>query len=286
MSPYAIPTDEEFRAESERFLPICAAHCSCPNGWHFVWSAFKASGRRRSIYFQQPLLARLLTRVLPVTRKILIAGAADAGILSVLDSIFGAEVEYVAIDRCAAPLLALRDYAARTGLSLRCQQVALQDFVPQETFDLVFMHNTLCFLLPHEAADVLRKLKRAMRPGGWMACGMRYDRPANGLRGTDSVQFAATSRAMVQATFADRPDLARLVDPHIDAYEATYRQGGFHQYEPEQFQLLLDAAGYMTVDRYTDTVTPAAMLSFTPRNSDVLSEVLLLRTRIGLGTPR
>lgn len=286
MSPYAIPTDEEFRAESERFLPICAAHCTCPNGWHFVWSAFKASGRRRSIYFQQPLLARLLTRVLPVTRKILIAGAADAGILSVLGSIFGADAEYVAIDVCAAPLEALRDYAAREGLSLRCQQVALQDFAPQETFDLVFMHNTLCFLPPQDAAEVLRTLRRAIRPGGWMACGMRYERHVRGLRGTDPAQFSAMTRAMIRATFADRPDLASLVDPHVDAYDATYRHGGFHHYEPEQFKILLDTVGYVTVDRYTDTVTPAAMLNFTPTNSDVLSEVLLLRTRVGVGMQR
>lgn len=279
MIHFSIPTDREFFAESERFLPICAAHCNCRDGWHFVWSAFKASGWRRSIYFQQPLLAKLLAPALPGVRKILIAGAADAGVLSVLHSVFGPGVDYTAIDLCAAPLHTMRDYASLRGLSLSCVQVALQDFEPDDTFDLVFMHNTLCYLPPLKVVDVLRSLRHALQPGGRVVCGMRYERHALGMRAISTVQFAATTRAMIATTYANRPDLVDLIYPHIGAYGATYRYGGFVHYEPEQFEALLDAAGYVIADRYTDTLTPAARLNFTPTNSDVLSQVLLLQPR-------
>lgn len=282
MSHFPVPTDEDFRAESARFLKTCAAHCTCPNGWHFIWSAFKASGRRRSIYFQQPLLEKMLAPVLSDgANRILIAGSADAGILSVLASIFGARVDYFAIDLCAAPLQELRDHALRTGLSLRCLQTSLQDFVPQETFDLVFVHNTMYFLKPQEAGRVLRQLGWGMHANSWMACGMRYERHPAGLCGTDPAQFAAATRAMIRATYADRPDLVRLIDPHVDAYAATHCLGGFYRYEPAEFEAILKAAGYATVDRCTDTLTPAATLNHSSTNSDVLSELLLVELRAG-----
>lgn len=282
MNQYAIPTNEEFRAESERFLPICASHCTCLNGWHFVWSAFKASGRRRSIYFQQPLLAKMLAPMAPKVRKILIAGAADAGILTVLASIFGSDVEYVGIDLCAAPLVAMRHYAVREGLSLRCERTALQEFVPQETFDLVFMHNTLMFLQPHEASEVLNKLRLALRPEAALVCGMRYEQHPKGLQGTDPVQFLTETRAMIQATYANHPELAQLVDAHLDEYAATHRLGRIYRYEPAPFEAILNAAGYVTVDRFTDDQTPAATLNMAAKNSDIRSDVFLLQTRSGV----
>lgn len=282
MSRLPVPTDEDFRAESIRFLKTCAAYCTCPNGWHFIWSAFKASGRRRSVYFQQPMLEKLLAPVLSGgVRRILIAGSADAGILSVLASIFGARVDYFAIDICAAPLQELRDHASRKGLSLRCLQTSLQDFVLQETFDLVFVHNTMYFLKPQEVGRVLRQLGQGMHANSWMVCGMRYERHPAGLSGTDPAKFAAATRAMISATYADCPDLIRLIDPHVDAYAATHCLGGFHRYEPAEFEAILEAAGYVTLDRCTDTLTPAATLNHSSTNSDVLSEVLLVELRAG-----
>lgn len=271
MTGFSVPTNEEFHAESVRFLSICEGHCTCPNGWHFLWSAFKASGWRRSIYFQQPLLAKMLAPTLPATRKILIAGAADAGIISVLASIFDAGTQYVAIDRCEAPLRAMQDYAQREKLSLQCQQVALQSFVPSDTFDLVFMHNTLVFMEPSEALDVLGSLRRALRPNGWLVCGMRYERDPSGPMG-DPARYVASTRSMISTTYADRPDLARLVERHIDAEAATH----LFRYQPEPFEALLKSAGYAIGERFTDTLTPAATLNKTPTHSDVLSEVMLL----------
>lgn len=274
MNLFSIPSDKDFLTEAERFLPICAAHCTCPAGYHFTWSALKASGRRRSVYFQQPLLARLLAPTVPDTRKVLLVGTADSGALAVLASIFGPQVEYVAIDRCAAPLEEVRRYAQMHGLTARCQQVSLQAYEPQELFDLVFVHNTLGFLSTQEIAAVLQQLRKGMYEHSWMACGMRYyeapeQRPA--------ADIAAGNRRMFRATFANRPDLFDLVEPHIDAHAAEQSAGVRQRHIPADFEGLLAAACFDTVERYLDDQTPVEMLKSLPDGHKVASEVLLLR---------
>lgn len=273
---FCVPTDEEFRAESEKFLPICAEHCKCEDGWHFLWSAHKAAGRRRSVYFQQPLLAKLLEPVQQSVRSILIAGSADAGILSVLDSIFGSNIDYVAIDVCAAPLVEMQRFAISRGMTLSWQQTSLQDFVPQQAYDLVFCHNTLMYLQPDEALQVLSKFTHCMHANSMLVCGMRYERHPVGLSAMEPMEFSAEIRQMLNQTYRDRPDLISLVAPHVDAFAATRCLGKLHRYEPAEFGEILRSAGYQLMDAYADTMTPRSTLSMHAIYSDILSEVQLL----------
>jgi len=270
-----VPSDDEFRAEAARFLPICEDCCTCPSGWHFIWSAFKASGRRRSVYYQQPLLARLLKPTLIKTRKVLIAGAADSGILSVLASIFGPQVQYLVIDRCAAPLKEVQIYAASHGLSVRCQQVSLQDYSPQESFDLIFLHNTLGFLTPELAVYVLRRLGKGLHAHGYIACGMRYYSDAVHQSAT---AIAADCRSLFRTTFTDHPDLMQIIDSHIDSYAISQTERSQNIYNPSLVQAMITVAGYLTVDRYTDILTPTVVQSSLPSGTKVDSEVMLLRS--------
>lgn len=276
MTPFQMPTPEEFLGESTNFLPVCEAFCTCANGWHFVWSAFKASGQRRAIYSQQPMLGRLLAPMIPAVRKVLIAGAADAGILSVLASLLDARTGYLAVDVCQAPLQAMREYAQRNGLALRCQQDSLADFQPEETFDLVFVHNTFYFLQPDEVRRALRRLRTALHPGARMVCGMRYEQspPENSL--PDPARYAANIRQMIQTTYAALPQFVRLIEPHVDDYAASYCAGSWYQYQPDAFEAMLEAAGYRVEDRFVDGVTPALKVHQSSAKPVVVSEILLL----------
>lgn len=269
-----VPSDDEFRAEAARFLPICAAHCSCPNGWHYIWSAFKASGRRRSIYYQQPLLARLLSPALHKTRKVLIAGTADSGIVQVLASILGRQTDYLAIDRCAAPLQEIKNFAAIHNLSVRCRQVALEDYLPQEHFDLIFLHNTLGFLAPEAATRALRQLGQGLHEDGLVACGMRY---YSDISQQTAADIAASCRSLFKASFAGRPDLMQMVDPYIDEYAIAQRSRTQNQYSPDTVKAMIKAAGYVTLDRCTDELTPSGVRSSLASTDRVDSEVLLLQ---------
>lgn len=277
MNRFNVPSNESFLAESIRFLQTCSQYCTCPDGWHFSWSAYKAAGFRRSVYFQQPLLQKMMMPILPSVRNVLIAGMADAGILSILASIFGKQVIYSGFDICAAPLEDARQYAAEQGLSFECHQMSLQEFIPDRTYDLIFVHNTLMFLRPQQATQVLRQLRAGMRPDSWMVCGMRYELDAVGLSQTSPQALAEETRAMVYRTYAGLPDIAALVDPHIDAYAQERCLNALHAYTPKEFEFMFTNAGYDSRDCYSDSLTPVVTLSSVPTKSSIRSDVHLLR---------
>ena len=285
MTDFAIPTNTDFLAESLRFLRTCEAHCSCRDGWHFVWSAFKASGRRRSVYYQQPLLQQLLAPAVPAVRNVLIAGSADAGILSVLASVFGDKVRYVAFDLCNAPLVEMRQYAREHGLDLTCSQASLLDYHPQETFDLIFVHNTLCFLGPADALTVLQRYARHMHAGSWLACGMRYEQHPVGLDASAAAELARDIRQMIPDTYAGHADLIALIEPHVEAYSEVRCAPSRHRYAPAQFEAMCSSAGLVAVDSYTDERTPTGVLNIGLANSDIRSDVYLLQRQTGFTDP-
>jgi SAM-dependent methyltransferase len=277
MTAFPVPTDQEFLTESARFLRTCDRHCSCATGWHFIWSAYKASGRRRSIYYQQPQLSALLAPIQGRIRKVLVAGTADAGILQVLDSILGEGVDYVVFDICEAPLQEVRHHARQAGIRVRCTQVSLQEFRADETFDLVFVHNTLCFLDPESAGAVLRELRRAITPGGHMACGMRYDLVPPRWTADSAAELVQEIRAMLAHTFGPGSALGALVEPHLAAYAHSRAPGQRPAYSPDAFLAMVAQAGYRSVGAYQDQSTPSSILSTAPNQAAPRSDVYLLQ---------
>ena len=244
-----------------------------------MWSGFKASGRRRSIYYQQPLLKKMLAPMGPSIRSVLIAGAADAGILAVLDTILGSNVRYVALDICNAPAVEMKWYANLRGLTIDCKKIPLENFVPQEKFDLIFISNTFIFLQPDVVDQALRQLQCGMRPDSWMVCGMRYEQKVQENAPATPEASAKEFRSMISKTYASRPDLLALVEPHIDPYFASTQNEQRHPYEPAEFASMLDAAGYHCVDHFRDGITPANVLNSVSSGSITLSDVQLLQLK-------
>jgi hypothetical protein len=244
-----------------------------------MWSGFKASGRRRSIYYQQPLLKKMLAPMGPSIRSVLIAGAADAGILAVLNSILRPTVRYVALDICNAPAVEMRWYANQHGLTIDCQKIPLEDFVPQEKFDLIFISNTFIFLQPDVVDQTLRQLQGGMRPDSWMVCGMRYEQTVQDNGPATPEDSANEFRRMISKTYASRPDLLAWMAPHIDPYFESISHAPRHPYEPAEFASILDVAGYHCVDHFRDGITPATILNSVSSGSITLSDVHLLQLK-------
>ena len=279
MSEFSVPSQEDFFQESCRFLTTCRAECSCSNAWHFMWSGFKASGRRRSIYYQQPLLKKMLAPMRQSIRSVLIAGAADAGILTVLDSIFRENVRYVALDICNAPAVEMKWYANLRGLSIEFQKIPLEQFVPQEKFDLIFISNTFIFMQTDVVFQALRQLQQGLRTDSWMVCGMRYEQKVQENSPATPEASAKDFRSMISKTYTSRPDLVALIEPHIDPYFESMRLTQRHPYEPVEFASILDATGYRSVDHFRDDITPTNILNTVSRGSITLSDVHLLQLK-------
>lgn len=186
-------------------------------------------------------------------------------------------VEHSAFDVCSAPLRELEYFAAKHQLSVRCFQASLQSFVAKEQFDLVFVHNTLCFLEVQEAANALGRLRDAVDPAGWLACGMRYEMGDLAFGGAAAAGIAGELRHMVDTTYASRPDLAALVAPHIEPYSEGKMRANLPCYRPEDFLRAVESCALVRVDGYTDTQTPPAVSSSAPEHSSIRADVHLLR---------
>jgi hypothetical protein len=277
VSEFSVPSDEAFFQESCRFLNTCTQECTCANAWHYIWSGFKASGRRRSIYYQQPLLKNMMTPLIPSIRSVLIAGAADAGILSVLASILEADVRYVAIDICNAPVKEMQLYAQEHGLKLECQKIPLQDFVPQETFDLIFISNTFVFMQPGVVMQTLAQLQRGMHADSWMICGMRYQQKDEASSRATAEASAVEFRSMIAQTYARRPDLIALLEPLVNPYFHNAALSQRYPYQPDEFASMLSESGYSRVDSFRDDITPVKILNSVSQGFFTLSDVHLLQ---------
>lgn len=279
MFDFSHPTDDEFLTESHQFLKICSTECSCPDGWHFMWSAYKASGKRRSIYYQQPMLKQLMQPLVPSVKTVLIAGAADAGILHVLSSIFDKSVHYQAVDICNAPGEEMRHYAAQNDLSLEFKQVPLQDYVPDQVFDLIFISNTLIYLQPDQAKQTLRQLQSGMHANSSVVCGMRYVQEGDVDTPERKTELMREFHHMVANTFAQRPDLTALLEPYVTPFFDTVAAMKRYPYTPQMFLEIVEEMGLMSIANFRDDMTPAVVLNTFAKGFNILSDVHLLKIK-------
>ncbi len=276
MTAFQVPSNAEFLAESLGFLELCKRHCRCADHFHFVWSACKASNRRRSIYFQQPLVKALLHDRLADTRDVLIAGASDAGILHVLGSIMAGATRFAAVDICRAPIEEITRYAARHDIAVHAWCCALQDMPLTDQYDLIFIHNTLCFVDQQQALGILRHFRKLLRDDAVVVCGMRYEFMEDSDPAWATGSETALLRALVQNTYREYPDIAAMLDPMLQSYARAKHDRERYRYTEPKFLDLVAAAGYTVVDSYEDTLTPEVVLNSLPGKSSIVSKVYRL----------
>src|SRR4051812_43068932 len=100
-------------------------------------------------------------------RNVLIAGAQDTGLLALVARA-GADLEpdIAVLDICETPLKLCERLAGTWTLPIEIIRQDLYGLDIERRFDLVLVHGTLNFIAADRQAEVLRRLQRAMRPGG------------------------------------------------------------------------------------------------------------------------
>jgi SAM-dependent methyltransferase len=100
-------------------------------------------------------------------RKVLIAGAADSGLLA-LTARAGARhgVNITVLDRCLTPLELCGAFSRRWSLSADLLHQDLRTLDREAEFDLVFANSILLFIASEWRHEVLQRLRRALRPDG------------------------------------------------------------------------------------------------------------------------
>ena len=100
------------------------------------------------------------------TAVLLVAGAADTGLMALMLQAAEPGTRVTVIDRCRTPLALVDELAARLGAPVETQLATLQDFERPGGYDLVFGHSVFGHIRHPDQPPAMRNLFRCLRPGG------------------------------------------------------------------------------------------------------------------------
>ena len=185
MKPFPeIPMQE---ADIERLGEIAAEayavaghFCGSCRNLHALWPYIRLSRSSTGLEHSGSVLqAALRAFIGEGLRKILIAGAADTGLLSlVLRAADDFDVDVTVLDVCASPLELCRRLAGQWSIPVRTVKQDLADLDEQQEFDLVLVHGTLHFIAGEKRLNVLARIQKGLRPNGRLVLLFNTSRPS------------------------------------------------------------------------------------------------------------
>jgi len=211
--------------------------------WPYIRLSRSSTGLERSGSVLETALRAFITGGL---RKILIAGAADTGLLSlVLRAADDFDVDVTVLDVCASPLELCRRLAGQWSIPVRTVKQDLADLDERQAFDLVLVHGTLHFIAGEKRLNVLARIHRALRPNGRLVLLFNTSRPST-IRKDDKlhVDYAELVVNELRRLAIPLPDsesefIRRLSDHSRQRQE---REGAFAS--PGDAEQLLETAGF------------------------------------------
>ena len=154
--------------------------CLDCHGYHALWGYERLSGvNSNDVRTDADILEPLLCTHLPPKGRILIAGAADAGLLAYVAQALSSVAPRISVaDRCATPLVVCERYAETHDLPVKTVLADLTKSRLELTCDLAFVHNTLLLQSSNLHAVFLRNIRHALTPDGTLVLVHRV-RPIN-----------------------------------------------------------------------------------------------------------
>jgi hypothetical protein len=137
--------------------------------YHALWGYGRLAGLNDGLSTDADVVAPLLAKFAPRGARILIAGAADAGLLALTaQSTRHADPQITVADRCATPLAVCRHYAQAHGLAIETIIADLTRTSPKGPFHLVIMHNLLLFIPAAQRVPLLRLTAHSLAKNGML----------------------------------------------------------------------------------------------------------------------
>lgn len=158
---------EDLQAQARRGAELGKALCSCPDYFHTLWGALRASQRVSGLEDEALVLADTLSPLLKKGTKVLIGGAADPGQLCLIGRIAGSEGPEITIsERCAAPVALLKEFASTKKIPCSILHSDIFNLPEMPQWDVIFLHYTIVHVHPDDRIAFFRKLSALLRPGG------------------------------------------------------------------------------------------------------------------------
>jgi len=186
---------EDLRRNAQLALDLAPIHCAGCMTYHMLRPMRRYVGSAAGIPDRGILVEAIgsflsgRARAGEARVDILIAGAADSGLLAVCAHaayvFLGAElgrVRFTVLDRCQTPLALCRDYADRTEVEVDLRSVDIASTGDQFEADFILMHNLLSFIDAGSHDATLLKLAGWLKPHGRIAFSTDLRPPAAGGR--------------------------------------------------------------------------------------------------------
>jgi len=220
--------------------------CGACRHLHSLWPYLRLSRASTGVEGGRSELEALLRRTFADHRRILIAGAADTGILALVARAGAAhELDITVLDPCRTPLELNRRLAADWSLPLSTLHSPLQQLEAKREFDLVLVHGTLHFIPPEHQQEVLARLARALRPNGLLVLLYNTSPPlSSALSAENRSTYPATVIQELERLGIALPEARDAFVARLDAHARTRegREGKFAA--PAQVHALLHQAGF------------------------------------------
>ena len=199
-----------------------------------------------------PLQSQLTDLMALGRKKVLVAGSQDTGLLALVARA-GAELdpEIVVLDRCATPLELCRRFARRWILPIETMQEDLTHLAMRARVDIVLVHFTLHHISGDRHADVVARLRHALRPSGRLLLLFHTShRVETDLGSENSERFADWAIEELERIPVSLPQAREVFRARLRsrAQNLEDRQGVFH--DPEDVDALLAGAGFTVRERF------------------------------------
>ena len=200
------PWNEDLVWQARRGLELGPIHCACPGHYHWLYGAMRASGVVASLKSEQQRLASLLTPLLSGRSRLMIGGSADPGLFCAVGRMSGShETDITIVDRCAAPLALIREFAQARDLRCSTLQRDLLALDGGGQWDLVFLHYTFNFIAPPMRGRFLQAIASSLAPGGILVFAAMTGEPITSEQQTElaAVYAARANEALAKTALAD-----------------------------------------------------------------------------------
>lgn len=163
------------RALSARYCVATGDGADC--GWyHGSWPVLRALGVINSPGSDDDFLLRAIGSELAAgARRVLVSGAADAGMLARVTSCLtpGSAVEVTVLDRCRTPLELSRMHALEVGFEIETIRADILEFESDQSFDLICTHSFMTFFPAADRRRLVERWRALLRPGGCVITAQR-----------------------------------------------------------------------------------------------------------------
>jgi len=224
---------------------------SCRN-FHGLWPYRRLTRMVGAAEAGGPALASALAELFDAGRRsVLIAGAADTGVLA-MTARAGARhhPEFLIIDICETPLVLCRRFAERWSLPVEtaCQDLTTLNIA--DRFDIVIAHSLLQFIAADRRVDFLSRVNRVLRRDGRLALVFNS---GNRIGGDAAVDYRRSYSSWVierlRSAGVPLPEPESEFRARLDAHAQNResREGAFA--DPGEVDAMLNRAGFAIIKR-------------------------------------